>query len=271
MLRSTAGGEARDVTPASLKPSWDLIRWSKDGRRVLIRGEEPESGREGFFAYTLATGEIQYVFSSATYETGGAGVFEEMFSSDWGTVYLPIADGPEGPFSLLRVDIAGGAERELLSRPARTGADAPRPFRRFFPSPDDRFLAFWEVSESDTARMLRVMSSDGGDPRTLLSEAWGDGASAPDCVGRHIPLWTGDEHHLLTILQDSVPMSRPFPPNPCKIYKVPLEGGDPIYVGAMPQTSAPSPWALSPDNSRLVFRTGEGRGELWILEGLERR
>jgi len=50
---------------------------------------------------------------------------------------------------------------------------------------------------------------------------------------------------------------------------VPLEGGDPIFVGAIPKPGLP--WALSPDDSRLAFSTGEDRGEIWILQGLDRR
>jgi len=274
ILRSTAGAESRDVTPASLEPMLDEIRWSQDGRRVLIRGVERESGRVGFFAYTLATGGIEYLFSSADYKPESGAIYLESFSHDWKTAYLPmiegpsVPEGPRGPYSLLGVNIEEGIERKLLSRPARTEEDASPPFRLFVPSPDDRLLAFWEM-EPDTARMLRVMSADGGEPRTLLTERMpGPG---PDCFGRNIPLWTSDGRYVLITLPDSVSVRQPLPPNPCKVYKVPLDGGDPTYLGAIPPHRPPSPWALSPDDSRLVFQTGENRGEIWILQGLEGR
>ena len=160
--------------------------------------------------------------------------------------------------------------RKLLSRPARTDPDAPRPFRLFVPSPDDRLLAFWEVMESDSARMLRVMSADGGEPRTLFTEERMEGPY-PDCVGRSFPLWTSDGRYLLTILGNSVAIQGSLPSNPCGVYKVPLHGGDPTYLGAIPPHGPPSTWALSPDDSRLVFQKGEDRGEIWILQGLEGR
>jgi Tol biopolymer transport system component len=278
ILRSTGGTESRDVTPPSLTHDWDEIRWSQDGRCILISGTERESGREGYFAYTLATGEIEYLFSSADYKPQPGAIYQESFSHDWGTAYLPMTEsspmveGPLGPFSLLRVDIAGGAEQELLSRPARTEADASPPFRLFVPSPDDHLLAFWETTEPDTARMLRVMSTDGGNPRTLLTETSTGPAPAFSCgAGRHIPLWTSDGRYLLTVLRDSVPTGSPSPPNPCKVYRVPVAGGEPSFVGAIPPHGPPSTWALSPDDSRLVFQTGEDRGEIWILQGLEGR
>jgi len=73
---------------------------------------------------------------------------------------------------------------------------------------------------------------------------------------------TSDGRHLLSILRVSVPRGESLPPNPCKLYRVPVEGGDPIFVGAIPQNGGP--WALSPDDSRLAFQTGKTRGEIWV-------
>jgi len=266
MLRSTAGGETRDVTPGSLTPGRDLIRWSEDGRKVLISGEERESGRSGFFAYTLATGEVEYVFSPD--EIAGMDVGWEMFSRDWGTVYLAVRERDDGPAEVMRRDLATKDQRTLLARPGRL--DGGQPIRRMFPSPDDRYLAFWELAEPDTARMLRVIFTAGGEPRTLLTVPSSDEAAGyPDCFDSYIVSWTSDGRHLLSFLRDSVPEGEPFSPNLCELYKVPVDGGDPIFVGAIPKPSLP--WALSPDDNRLAFSLGEYRGEIWIMEGLDRR
>jgi Tol biopolymer transport system component len=192
------------------------------------------------------------------------------FSSDLRTAYLPISESPAGTFMLLRRDIETGNEKTLFSRPARGQPDAPPPIGEVSPSPDDRYLAFWEFTDPDTVRMLRVLSTEGGDPRTLLTERWSQ-EDSPACPGRERPLWTSDGRHLLAILMDSVPGSRPLPPDPCRLYKVPVEGGRPIFVGAIPEANNFSAWALSPDGSRLAYTTGEDRGEIWILQGLEGR
>jgi hypothetical protein len=271
MLRSTAGGEARDVTPRTLNAIQTFIRWSEDGRKVLIPGREIESGRRAFFAYTLSTGEIEYVFSSD--EIAGVDVPFKEFSSDWGTVYL-LTEPSGGPIAVLRRDVATGDQRTLLGRPGLS--DGGEPISRMWASPDDASLAFWEIDEPAKPSMLKVISTDGGEPRTLLTVPYADDAGFhtdftgfPQCSGIRLPLWTSDGRHLLTILRDSVPKGEPFPPNPCKLYKVPVEGGDPIFVGAIPQHERV--WALSPDDSRLAFETGEFRGEIWILQGLSRR
>jgi Tol biopolymer transport system component len=268
LLRSTAGSGTQDITPAEVLPVPAHALWSPDGHQVLFYGSERESLRHAFFAYTPATGEIEYVFSSEAYATGGRRVYQETFSSDWGTVYLPFTQGSGGPFELLRVDLDENLERTLTSRPARSQADVSSPARRFYPSPDDRSLAFWEFTDPDTARMLRVISAEGGEARTLLTEAWSGDEDLPVCpAGRYVPLWTSDGRHVLAILQDTVPKERPFPPNPCKLYKVPVQGGDPIYLGAIPEHRYQ--WDLSPDDNRLAFSTGDTRGEIWILQGLQ--
>ena len=133
--------------------------------------------------------------------------------------------------------------------------------------PDDRSLAFWEIDESVNTSTLKVIST-AGDIQTLLTVPYVFDAGYPQCGGFRFPLWTSDGGHLLNIL-DSVPKGEPFPSNPCKLYKVPVEGGDPIFVGAIPQHQRV--WALSPDDNRLAFETGEFRGETWILQGLDRR
>ena len=228
---------------------------ARTGVKVLISGEERESGRSGFFAYTLATGEVEYVFSSD--EIAGMDVDWEMFSRDWGTVYLAVRERDDGSAKAMSMDVATKDQRTLLARPARL--DGRQPIRRMWPSPDDRYLAFWELAEPDTARMLRVISTVGGEPRTLLTVRSSDEAAGyPDCLNSIIVPWTSDGRHLLSVLRDSVPEGEPFPPKLCKLYKVPVDGGDPIFVGAIPGPG--SPWALSPDDNRLGFSMGEYAG-----------
>lgn len=268
MMRSTANSEIREITPRSLTVLEGVPRWSGDGRRLLLFGEDRDSGRPSFFAYTLATGEVAYVFSRD--DLTGLDVQDvqwTMFSHDWETVYLAVEEHTDGRVSVLRIDLTTGDRRTVLTHPGLPGGG--RPIGRTWPSPDDRLLAFWESAVSDTAHMLRVISADGGEPRTLLTVPWSDDANYPECSGSIFPLWTSDGQHLLTVLLDSVPEGDSVPFDRCGIYKVPVDGGNPIYLGAI--TEDHGPWALSPDDSRLAFSTGETRGEIWILQGLDPR
>lgn len=265
MLRSTRGGETSDVTPGSLIPGRERIRWSENGRQVLMSGEERESGRSGYFVYTLGTGEVDHLFSPD--DIAGMDVGGVMFSRDWGTVYLHSRERRDGPAALFRLDLATMDRRTLLARPDRS--DGWQPIQRTWPSPDDRHLAFWELANPDTARMLRVISTAGGEPRTLLTMKSSAGMLGyPRCLDSIIVPWTSDSRYVLAVLDGDVPEEEQSSPGLCRLYKVPVDGGDPILIGAMPKPG--KPWELSPDDSRLAFHLGEYRGEFWVLEGLDR-
>jgi hypothetical protein len=266
-----AGGETQDVTPPSLIPMLRDAQWSEDGRQILIAATERDSGRRGFYAYTLATGEIEHVFSpqDVVPETPGTGRNGTSFSSDWGTWFISMTEGSGTLISLLRVDLAEGTERKLWSRPARPEEGRPPPVRVPYTSPDDRLLAFWEHTRPDTARMLRLISTEGGEPRTLLTERLGDEEEDYLCPGGVSLLWTRDSRYLLTVLRGPESEGKPRPLNPCTVYKVPVDGGDPVYLGAIPEHGYT--WALSPDDRRLAFPMGDKRGEIWILQGVNGR
>ena len=139
-----------------------------------------------------------------------------------------------------------------------------------WPSPDDRFLAFWEVANPDTARTLKVIPADGGEPRSLLTMKSSRGILGyPKCFDSIIVPWTSDSRHVLVVLDEDVPEEEHSPSGLCRLYKVPVEGGEPIFVGAIPKPG--TPWVLRPDDSRLALHLGEYRGEIWVLEGLAGR
>jgi dipeptidyl aminopeptidase/acylaminoacyl peptidase len=268
VLRSIMGGEIQDVTPEALSPGGAIPRWSKDGRHLLVFGTERESGKRGYFRYTLATGEIQFLISFSEMRPREYRFSNGAISRDGGTVFLVTSERPDGPAVLFRIDLAKRDRHTLLTLPLR--ADGGLPIGRPQPSPDGRALAFFQYTRPDTARTLRVMPADGGEPSTLLTVPDTHGAGYADCGrGRRWVEWTSDGKHLLILLPKKIPQEGSVPTNPCKLYKVPVEGGEPIFVGATPKQLGQ--WALSPDGSRLAFETGEDRGEIWILQGLDGR
>ncbi len=60
-----------------------------------------------------------------------------------------------------------------------------------------------------------------------------------------------------------------MPSDACKLHKIPVEGGDPIFVGGIPQHTRL--WALSADDTRLAIEMGQPRGEIWVVQGLSSR
>lgn len=268
VLRSIMSGEIQDVTPAALSPGGDIPRWSEDGRQLLVFGTERESGRRGYFMYTLATDEIQYLISVSEMIPREYRMSHGAISREGGAVFVVTSERPDGPAIFFRIDLATGDRNTLLTLPLR--ADRGLPIGSPYPSPDDRTLAFFQHTQPDTARLLRVMPADGGEPRTLLTVPEGDATGYAECGrGRWRVEWTSDGKHLLVFLPKKILQEGTVPSNPCMLYKVPVEGGEPIFIGATPKQLGP--WALSPDGSRLAFETGEENGEIWILQGLEGR
>lgn len=258
MLRSMAGGETREVTPDNLQLR-EFGRWSEDGRRVLI--EAVEDARVDWFAYTLETGATEHVLPRDA--LNGLEIRLVEYSSDWSTLYLAATDETAGTDGIRSVNVSTGEQRTLLARPSRPG---PGPtFMGMALSPDDRRLAFVEWSEG-RMRSLKVVSTHGGEERTLLTESHAGVNYSEACRGLFSPLWTSDGRHLLITLSDSTAFGDKSSPNPCKLHKVPVDGGEPIFVGNIPQYGGK--WTLSPDDRRLAITTGENRGEIWIMRGL---
>jgi Tol biopolymer transport system component len=172
ILRSTGGTESRDVTPPSLTHDWDEIRWSQDGRCILISGTERESGREGYFAYTLATGEIEYLFSSADYKPQPGAIYQESFSHDWRssrTVF--VTPGGHRRRGRARAAVSPGSYRGGCVAALQTIRSFPRRSPPGFLG--DHGAGYREDAESDVNRRWEPTNSahgdvDGSGPRFFL-------------------------------------------------------------------------------------------------------
>ena len=77
--------------------------------------------------------------------------------------------------------------------------------------------------------------------------------------------WTPDEQFLLFKTAESIPQDAEFGPRPCQVHKIPVTGGEPVYVGALPEHRI---WALNPNGTHLALEYGENRSEIWIMEDL---
>jgi len=86
----------------------------------------------------------------------------------------------------------------------------------------------------------------------------------PLCGGSRAQ-WTSDGQFVLFQYGESIPRDAEFGPTPCKVYKIPVTGGEPVYIGALP---AHRTWALHPDGTRLALEFGQNRSEIWIMEDL---
>jgi dipeptidyl aminopeptidase/acylaminoacyl peptidase len=256
VVRSTAGGGSIDVTPRDLQIR-GRPRWSRDGRSVRVLGRQLDGSDEGLYSYNLEDGSSRLLFSLPP------GFVRRMeFTGDGPAVYAPGREA-DGSGVVVRFDLDSGDRVPLLTRPPRT--DAAAPILGMGLSPDGETLALWESSDPAGAQILRLVPTSGGEGTVLLEIAFGDDVVKPRCEGARVPLWTPDGDHVLTVLRN-LPADEPIPEHPCRLFKIPIDGGEPEFVGSLPEFSGE--WALSPDGRRLAIGSGDNRGEIWMLHGV---
>jgi hypothetical protein len=207
-------------------------------------------GKPGFYGIDLATGTAKRLLPllEDAVETGllvrpGR---TTVFSPDLSTAYL------RGDSSVVAVDLATLEHRILVS------FDAPT---RGFPTLSGDRLVLWAG-----LTLWMVNTRTGG--KTALYQGLGYDPNlrvASGCGGVNRPLWTGDGRFILVEQSHRIPRDAEFGPSPCRVHKIPADGGDPVLVGALPTHLG---WALHPDGTRLALDFGENRSEIWIMEDL---
>jgi Tol biopolymer transport system component len=257
VLRSTTGGDPIDITPPDLNVA-GRARWSRDGRGLFLEARPLDGSESGLYYYDLEDGTSEFIFRAPPEINMRTG----EVSSDGSTAYL-LGNASDGGEALIRVDVDTGEQRELLSHPARS--DAAPGILGMGLSPDEQQLAVWDLSDPVGERSLLVLPTDGGEPRLLLKVTSREDELDAACRGYRAPIWTPDGRYVLTTFRN-VPAGQSIPPKPCRLHKIPVDGGEPIFVGDLPEYIGR--WTLSPDGKRLALEMGETRGEIWMLQGI---
>jgi len=206
------------------------IRWSPDGRELLVGGSD-RGARRGLFRVDAETGATSPIVreGASTYR-GLEGVW-----AAGGKAILYIYEDEKSGFTIRLRELATSSERELY-RGAR--------LRDLALSFDERLLAF--VSASPERDALLTMPASGGDPRQVASVPAG-GISGVE--------WSRDNSHLL-ISTPSKPVAG--------LWRVSAEGGQPerLRVALDRQGGV----RLHPDGRRVAFARGAIQSEVWRMD-----
>ena len=222
------------------------LSWLADGRGLTLASgivDTDVPGWRGLYTLDLETGEY------APIEGSGGLPWWTPLSRDRRTAYYsPWLEDP----NLFRIrDLATGTDRDLVR--LDTIWEDVRVMGRAYLSPDDRWMAA-SVTHRDPppSRSLVVISTESGEVRELFRHEPFSGT--PRTCGTF--LWTPDGSAVL--------FGRPTPDaDDCTLYRVPIEGGEPVPVLRLPEHRRSS---LSPDGTRLAYQAGEFRGEIWVME-----
>jgi Tol biopolymer transport system component len=270
VIRSTATGAEREMVPA-LESVHRITRWAEDGESLLLEGQR--QGVYGLYRYDPRSGQLS-LRTATPVPTSQPTPQRYVATNSEGSIVYFVADG----FStLVAHDLESGAERVLLAKRAALTIGATLGTL----SPDGKHLAFLEVDNATQyfrygrVHEVRIVPTDGGPARTIFKGS-PDEQVERNSDGGTRPAWAPDGKYLYVATSSSDPQGRvanSSPLGPRRIWRVPVDGGEPREVLKLENTVLPlGGLSVSPDGRRLFFSGGGGSpdatGEIWVMENL---
>ena len=212
------------------------LRWSSDGRSMLVRGL-PKDGYWSLFLFDLQT----QVLRPLVLTPAGAAI-SNLSTLDGKDIFFTYLDFPKKVRKLLRYNLDRQSAVEIYQEDTRPGMGD------FAISPDGKDIAF--VDQPST---LKIMPSGGGEAREILK------LQSPE---QPVSLtWTNDGRG---IVFSKALSSTDLANQMCELWLQPADGGTPRNLGvAMDRISY---LRFHPDGKRLVFQAGQMRLEVWAME-----
>jgi Tol biopolymer transport system component len=270
VIRSTVTGAEREIA-TGLDYIARIERWAADGESLLLEGER--RGVYGLYGYDPRSGELSLRAASPVGSSQPTPQRYLTANRDASTLYFT-ADG----FSkLVAQDLRSGRERVVVTESGerRIGATST------IVSPDGKYLALGGVDNA-TERLkygrvfeVRIVPTDGGPGRTVF-KGTPDEQVERNSDGGTRPAWSPDGKYLYIATSSPDPQGRianSSPLGPRRIWRVPVDGGEPQEVLKLEDTVLPlGSISVTPDGRRLFFSGGGGspdaKGEIWVMENL---
>ncbi|HSM03918.1 MAG TPA: hypothetical protein VK858_04825 [Longimicrobiales bacterium] len=242
----SAGGAEPQIVRLELQAT-DRIRWDPEGTSLVL-GTSDDKARPGLYRVDLQTGAFSMLM-----RTDGVTPGHFALSADGGTVYLgvPTPDRTsDGWLGLVAHDLATGEERRLgeIGWPGRIEI-----------SPDGTTLAavVHDLDRGPNAGSMGTIPLEGGPARVLFrapKESYPAGFA-----------WTPDGASILLLTDESTSYAAGAE---VTLWRVDAAegGGEVVHLS---EHVDPKGLAVHPDGRRIAFRSGEPRGEVWAMEGLD--
>jgi Tol biopolymer transport system component len=240
-IRSLETGKVRELTP-QLK-SFGGLRWSPDGRSILVGGSD-EKEKRGFFTIDVQTGDLSFVLERKP----DTNIRPCSWSPDGKKIFYTQNNFKEKMFfRIMLFDLETKKEKEIFSRPAQI-----EPIMNLALSPDGQMLAYTTYGQETQTSTLKTIPAAGGETRDLHI------LKAPQ--GFRSIAWTADGQGILfsKLLSDKMEEQK------CELWRIPVEGGAAQNLGlSMDQLSITS---INPDGKHIAYMSGRYRGEVWVME-----
>jgi Tol biopolymer transport system component len=238
VIRSTSTGEERELRVVGMTSLGLALRWTPDGKAVVVSAFEPGKGRS-LVRVDVQTGQATPVTPRSL------GPFPRFdLSPDGKTIfyiYAPEGSGSQPP-QLLARDLQSGRETEILRKPGLIYVSV---------SPDGQRVVVG--AQENRAIVLRVMPATGGPLRELITNRV-EGTSYRVCS------WTPDGRYVIfaTNPKGSAPIEN------VQMWRVAAEGGEPQRL----DVGVDSPYYLRvhPDGRHVAVGTWSVATEIYVME-----
>lgn len=250
VIRSLPGDPER-VMPLPIR-GVRTLSWAPDGRSLVLEslgGSWEDPAWTGLYRVDLETGACtpmetgRHIISSATLSRN----LESAFY-DGGGWRSPDPEGHDD--ALWARSLETGEEREVTRLPARA------PYRGYPAlSPDERWVARFNLPADDPdVRAVEIVSTESGEVREIYRSAFS--LENPEQCGTLS--WSPDGKYLVYGVANPVSGG-------CTLQRLSVDGGNPTPMGDLPSFTSYG-GLMDPLGSRLAFKHGEFRGEIWVLE-----
>ena len=230
------------------------LRWSPDGKSILMRANDFEDNRGHIYRLQLESGKVAalvrtepgvFLGIGATWSPEGEKLYYNTFE-----------EGSPVVSRILERDLGTGAEREVFR------SEAPNLIGpRVELSPDGKQVAFLTPSTygASTLTTLQVISTKGGEPREVYRVA----ADKRVRLSNQILAWTPDGQSLLFGVETPTdPIERPV----TRVWRIPVDGGEAVALEL--EIERPRDLRLHPDGRRVAFTARKEVEELRTMTGI---
>jgi Tol biopolymer transport system component len=239
IIRSMDTGEERELRAGERTIERGGIRWTPDGKAVVVPASEAGKGRN-LIRIDVQTGQV----TSLMPLPGVGGVQRFELSPDGNTIVYPKKPG------LVAHDLRSGQETVVIEKQG---------LYMGLVSPDGRRLVIG-VNEKGT-QILSVMPAAGGEARELVRV---DGEKEVPFWGS--ASWTPDGHYVVFLKGIKSEGKVPYGARHWQLYRVAAEGGEPQWLGLNIAGQLTGQLRLHPDGRRVAVDEIKMNMEVWVME-----
>jgi Tol biopolymer transport system component len=242
-ILSLKTGEERDLSP-NLLELWGPIRWSPDGRSILVPGKDKKI-QHGLYLVDTQTGE----FRSALRSDLDSDISHPAWFPDGKRLLYTEIRGESGTISEVVVvrDLQTGQKTELF-RPTRS-----LKIDDIALSPDGCQVALTLLEKETRSSVLKVLPVAGGEASELVR------AKEPETIVGDSLSWSSDSQYIVFGKGRSTSREPKT-----QLLAISSHGGEPHALGlAMDSVGSLS---FDPSGHHVAFSAGNAKREVWVME-----